>query len=226
MLRIAIGYDERESVAFYTLYHSLMARSSIPLDIIPLNRANIEEAFKRERGHYDSTDFAISRFMVPFLSGYKGWTLFMDCDMLCRVDIAEIANYINLANWYKAVLVCKHDYTPVDEVKFLNAVQTKYRRKNWSSLILFNNERCKKLTPEYVTNAPGLELHQFGWLPDDQIGDLPVEWNWLVGEYKFNPDAKVVHFTRGGPYFKEYKGCDYADEWFREYEQMTRCEQR
>jgi len=226
MLRIAIGYDPRESVAAYVLHHSLHKKSTIPLDVTILNRANIQEAFKRPRGEYDSTDFAISRFMCPFLANYKGWTLFMDCDMLCRVDIAEIAKHINLANWYKSVLVVKHDYTPKDEVKFLNAVQTKYRRKNWSSVILFNNERCRKLTPEYVTNAPGLELHQFGWLSDDQIGELPVEWNWLVGEYAPNPNAKIVHYTRGGPYFKEYRACDYSNEWFSTYEDMIRCDQR
>ena len=118
------------------------------------------------------------------------------------------------------MLVCHHDYVPKTERKFLNQVQTKYPRKNWSSLMLFNNERCTALTPAYINSASGLELHRFGWIDDRLIGALPLEWNWLVGEYPYNPDAKIAHFTRGGPYFDEYRDCDYAAEWFAEFESM------
>jgi hypothetical protein len=80
--------------------------------------------------------------------------------------------------------------------------------------MLFNNARCRALTPEFVNTATGLELHQFKWLADEaEIGSLPLEWNWLVGEYPMNPEAKIAHFTRGGPYFADYAQCDYADEW-------------
>ena len=72
----------------------------------------------------------------------------------------------------KAVLVCKHDYVPKSERKFLDQVQTKYARKNWSSLMLFNNERCRALTPRYVSAASGLELHRFAWTEDRLIGGL------------------------------------------------------
>ena len=109
---------------------------------------------------------------------------------------------------------------PKTERKFLNQVQTKYVRKNWSSLMLFNNERCRALTPEYVNTASGLDLHRFAWIDDALIGSLPLEWNWLVGEYDYNPAAKIVHFTLGGPYFDEYRNCDYAEEWFAERRQM------
>lgn len=224
-MRIYIGYDEKESVSYYTLAHSLHTRSSIPLEIAPLNRTTLRECFTRERGPLESTDFSLSRFMVPFLCGFRGWALFMDCDMLARADIAELASYVNLANWYKAVLVAKHDYIPRDEEKFLGHQQTKYKRKNWSSVMLFNNERCKALTPEYVNSATGLELHQFKWTNDEQIGSLPVEWNWLVEEYAYKQDAKCVHFTRGGPWFREYRDCQYSTEWFDTYYSMVSVKQ-
>jgi hypothetical protein len=144
----------------------------------------------------------------------------MDCDMLCRADFAELAKEME-RQVNKAVLVCKHDYTPNSPRKFLNQVQTVYPRKNWSSVMLLNNERCRALTSQFVNTAPGLELHRFQWLKDDEIGGLPLEWNWLVEEYKYNPAAKVVHFTRGGPYFKEYRNCDYADEWRAELALMN-----
>jgi hypothetical protein len=177
----------------------------------PIRLSNLKSVFTREANAISSTEFSFSRFLTPYLSNYEGWSLFMDCDMLARADFAEI---FALADDRYAVMVGKHDYTPRDAVKFEGHVQTKYEKKNWSSVVLFNNARCRALRPDFVNTASGLELHQFKWLAsDDEIGALPLEWNWLVGEYDFNPDAKVAHFTRGGPYFPAYADEDYSDEW-------------
>ena len=215
MLQVYIGYDPEEAVAYHTLAHSILRRSSIPVSIAPLMRSQLGSLYTRTRGPTESTEFSLTRFLVPALSRYQGWSLFMDCDMLCRADIAELASIAKHAG-DKAVLVCKHNYTPGPTRKFLNKVQTVYPRKNWSSVMLFNNARCTALSADYVNAATGLDLQRFVWLDDALIGDLPLEWNWLVGEYKHNPAAKLVHFTIGGPYFDEYRGCDYADEWFEE----------
>lgn len=219
MLQVYIGYDPRESVAFYTLAHSIFARSSIPLSLAPLMRRHLAHLYTRSRGPTESTEFSLTRFLVPALAGYRGWSIYMDCDMLCRADIAGLASLID-RNADKAVLVCQHDYVPKAERKFLNQVQTRYARKNWSSLMLFNNERCKSLSPAYVNSASGLDLHRFAWADDSLIGAVPLEWNWLVSEYPYRADAKIVHFTRGGPYFDDYRDCDYAGEWFAEFESM------
>jgi hypothetical protein len=220
VLRVYIGYDPGEAVAYHTLAHSILRRSSVPVSIAPLMRSQLGSLYTRERGPTESTEFSLTRFLVPALSGYQGWSLFMDCDMLCRADIAELASLAQGAD-DKAVLVCKHNYTPGPTRKFLNQVQTVYPRKNWSSVMLFNNARCSALTAQYVNSAPGLDLQRFVWLEDARIGELPLEWNWLVGEYKHNPAAKIVHFTIGGPYFDEYRGCDYAEEWFEEHRRMN-----
>lgn len=219
MLGVFIGYDPKESVAFYTLAHSILRRSSTPVTIAPLMQSQLKGLYTRPRGPTESTEFSLTRFLVPHLAGYRGWSVFMDCDMLCRSDIAELAAQIERQP-DKAVLVCKHDYVPKTERKFLDQVQTKYPRKNWSSLMLFNNERCRALTPDYVNSASGLELHRFEWIDDALIGALPLEWNWLVGEYDRRPDAKIVHYTLGGPYFDATRDCDYAQEWFAEFESM------
>jgi hypothetical protein len=179
-------------------------------------QSQLKGVYTRPRGPTESTEFSLTRFLVPHLSGHRGWSLFMDCDMLCRADIAELAAYVERAA-DKAVLVCQHDYVPKTERKFLGQVQTKYPRKNWSSLMLFNNEHCRALAPSYVNSASGLELHRFAWTEDARIGELPLEWNWLVGEYAHNPAAKIVHYTLGGPYFDDYRSCDYAEEWFAEF---------
>ena len=225
MLQVYIGYDPRESVAFYTLAHSIVARSSIPLAIAPLMRRHLGHLYTRSRGPTESTEFSLTRFLVPALSGYSGWSIYMDCDMLCRADIADLIALIE-RNADKAVLVCQHDYVPKTERKFLNQVQTRYTRKNWSSLMLFNNERCKALTSQYVNCATGLDLHRFAWIDDALIGSIPLEWNWLVGEYEYNPKARIAHFTRGGPYFPEYADCDYAGEWRAEFESMRSRDER
>ena len=212
MLHVYIGYDSREPVAYHVLAHSILRHASVPVSITPVKREQLKGLYTRQRGPTESTEFSLTRFLVPALSGFRGWSLFMDCDMLCRVDIAALAGEIDLQA-EKAVLVCKHDYQPNPGNKFLNQVQTVYPRKNWSSLMLFNNERCKALSAGYVNTATGLDLHRFVWTRDELIGDLPLEWNWLVEEYQPRPNARIVHFTRGGPWFDEYKNCDYADEW-------------
>jgi hypothetical protein len=225
MLNVYIGYDPKESAAFYTLAHSILRRASIPVAIAPLMRTQLKNIYTRERGPTESTEFSMTRFLVPYLSGYVGWSMFMDCDMLCLADIGELAQRIDRQP-DKAVLVCKHDYVPRTERKFLDQVQTKYPRKNWSSLMVFNNARCRALTAAYVNSAPGLELHRFNWTEDGSIGEIPLEWNWLVGEYDHSPKAKIVHYTLGGPYFDAYRDCDYAAEWFAEFEAMRHTAQR
>lgn len=210
-LDIYIGYDVAERVAYHALCQSLIEHASRPIRITPIALSGLKGLHSRPRVSQQSTDFSFSRFLTPYLSGYEGWSLFMDCDMLVRADIAEL---FALADERFAVMVAQHDYTPRDEQKFLGHVQLPYPKKNWSSVMLFNNARCRALTPDYVNTASGLDLHQFRWLEgDEQIGELPLEWNWLVGEYPANPAARIAHFTRGGPYFPDYADCDYADEW-------------
>ena len=211
VLDVYIGYDRQEVVAYHVLCQSIVEHASRPVRFTPVNLASLKEVFDRPMLPEQSTEFSFSRFLTPYLSGYAGWALFMDCDMLVRGDLADL---FALADDRYAVMVAQHDYIPRDQVKFLDHVQTRYAKKNWSSVMLMNTGRCRALTSEYVQRASGLELHQFKWLPDDgEIGPLPLEWNWLVGEYDFNPAARIAHFTRGGPYFREYSDCDYADEW-------------
>ena len=115
-------------------------------------------------------------------------------------------------------MVVKHNHVPKEKLKFLNNKQTNYERKNWSSLMLMNNNRCKMLTPEFINNATGLELHRFKWLNDWDIGSIPKKWNYLV-DYDDDLNLNVIsnlHFTEGGPYFENYRNCSYADIWFQE----------
>lgn len=217
-IRVFIGYDSREAVAFDVLSHSIQRRASRPVAIAPVRLEQLEGVFGRERNPLQSTEFSFSRFLTPWLCGFEGWAIFMDCDMLVRDDIARLWS---LRDERYAVQVVKHVHVPKEEVKFLGAVQTKYEKKNWSSVMLMNCARCAALTPDYVNRASGLELHQFKWLEGDHlIGDLPHEWNHLVGFDKPRADASLVHYTIGGPYFDEYRECEYSAEWFAEREAM------
>ena len=211
MIRVFIGYDPREAVAFSVLAHSIHARATVPVSATPLRLSQLGGLFTRPRDPLQSTDFAFSRFLTPYLSGYEGWSLFMDCDMLVRDDIAKLWT---LRDDAFAVMVVKHDHRPRENVKFLGHAQTAYAKKNWSSVMLFNNARCRHLTPEWVSTASGLELHQFKWLDSDSlIGELPRRWNHLVGYDEVDSHAAIVHYTLGGPYFADYAQCEYADEW-------------
>lgn len=148
----------------------------------------------------------------------------MDCDMLVTEDIV---NLWNMRDDRYAVMCVKHDHQPKEDIKFLDAVQTKYQKKNWSSVMMFNNAKCKALTPDYVNTATGLELHQFKWLEnDDLIGEIPQRWNHLVGYNEPNKEAALIHYTLGGPYFHEYADCEHAAAWFAAKERALYVAQR
>jgi len=218
MIDIHIGFDPNEVSAYHVACHSILERATVPVRFTPLRLANLGRRMWRERNPLQSTEFSFSRFLVPSLANFSGWSLFMDCDFMARADLAEL---FALCDDRYAVMVCKHEYVPKTERKFLDQVQTPYGRKNWSSLMLFNNAKCRALTEDYVNTATGLQLHQFKWLENDSlIGDLPLDWNWLVGEYDYKPDARMVHYTLGGPYFADYRDCDYAAEWFAARDRM------
>ena len=208
--------------------HSIFMRSSIPVAIVPLNIGNLKKIYERERDPRQSNEFSFTRFLVPYLSGYQNLAVYFDCDMLVRTDVAELLKCAQ-SGPAKAVYVVQHDYEPRDDVKYLDTVQYRYPRKNWSSVVLWNcsHPSNRRLTPDYINSASGMELHRFQWLRDDEIGPLDVRWNWLVGEYDQPPeDVKNVHWTLGGPYFHEYRNGDFAKEWFSENEKMNYCMQR
>ena len=211
MIRVFIGFDPREAVAFNVLAYSIQARSTVPVSISAVKLSQLRTALTRARHPLQSTDFSLSRFLTPYLSDFSGWSLFMDCDMLMLDDIA---NLWKLRDERFAVMVVKHDHRPRETTKFLGESQSAYEKKNWSSVVLFNNARCRALSPEYVNQASGLDLHQFKWLgSDDLIGELPRGWNHLVGYDAPSREVSVVHYTLGGPYFAEYADCEYADDW-------------
>ncbi|QXP83533.1 glycosyltransferase [Methylococcus sp. Mc7] len=223
-IRIFIGYDPREALAFSVLAHSIHVRASQPVSITPLMLTQLGQAYRRERSPLQSTDFSFSRFLVPYLAGFSGWSVFMDCDMLVLEDIVELWA---LRDERYAVQVVKHNHVPEEEIKFLDAAQTRYEKKNWSSVMLFNNAKCKALTPDYVNTASGLELHQFKWLDDEAlIGEIPHRWNHLVGYDSPSRDVSLVHYTIGGPYFEEYHDCEYSEEWRAELAGMLRVDQK
>ncbi len=225
MIRIFIGFAPRETVAYHVLSHSIHARASAPVSIAPLMLSQLGGLMTRERNSLQSTDFSFSRFLTPYLCGFEGWAIFMDCDMLVLEDIAKLWA---LRDEKYAVMCVKHDHVPKEKTKFLGAQQTKYEKKNWSSVMLFNCAKCTALTPDYVNSASGLDLHRFNWLGDDDlIGEIPHRWNLLVGYDQSIPVDEVsnLHYTIGGPYFHDYKDIDYAAEWFAERDEMLRCEQ-
>ncbi|AUM11634.1 glycosyltransferase [Ketobacter alkanivorans] len=218
MIRVFIGYDPKETVAYNVLSYSIEVNSTQPVAVTPVMLNHLSAIHTRPRNNLSSTEFSFTRFLVPFLCNYEGWALFMDCDMLVRGDMSKLWE---LRDDRYAVQVVKHDHRPSNDIKFLNQPQTKYEKKNWSSVMLMNCAKCKALTPEYVNDASGLQLHQFKWLEnDDLIGEIPHEWNHLVGYDKYNKDALNVHFTEGGPYFREYAGCEYADDWLEMKDRM------
>jgi len=210
LVRIIIGFDQREAVAYHTFCQSIIEHASIPVSFTPL-AINTLKDYKET--HTDkSNDFIYSRFLTPYLNQYQGWAIFADGDMICQADIRELWD---LKDESKALLVVKHDYQTKAHQKYLGNVNENYPRKNWSSVILWNCKHPKHqiLTPDFIANQTGKYLHRFAWLDDNDIGELPMEWNWLAIEYPENRKAKLIHYTLGTPCFKDYKNTEMADIW-------------
>lgn len=214
-IRVFIGYDSRQAVLYNVAQYSIVRHCSQPVSIAPIKLDQLRGVFDRPPASLQSTEFSFSRFLTPYLSNYRGWALFMDCDTLVRADLAELWA---LRDERYAVQCVKHDHQPTSTVKFLGKRQTRYEKKNWTSVMLMNCAKCTALTPEYVSAASGLDLHQFKWLASDElIGALPREWNFLAEYYAHDDNAKLVHFTEGGPYYEATRHVDFAEQWWREF---------
>jgi len=224
-----IGFDPREADAFAVAKASLTRRLTQPIPVrgLVLDHLKAQGLYTRPTSRKDgrlwdeiseapmATEFACSRFLVPFLNDYQGLALFMDCDMLVRSNVVRLFDRFDKS---KAVMVVKHNHQPPEGTKMDGQVQTRYARKNWSSVMLFNcaHPSNKALTPELVNSVPGRDLHAFCWLKDDEIGSLDASWNFLVGHSDPEIVPDIVHFTDGIPTMPGYENSAYADEWHAE----------
>ena len=216
-MRVYIGYDTREDIAYQVSAYSI-SKISPSIKISPLKLTDLKSKglYTREEDKLGSTEFTFSRFLIPALNNYEGWALFCDCDIIFLEPLEKL--FSNLDNKY-AVMCVKHDYKPTNTQKMDGKVQTLYPRKNWSSLVLWNcgHPSNKQLTKDIINhqNTTGKYLHRFSWLNDDEIGELSKEWNWLVGWYQEPLDGKpkALHYTEGGPWFPEHRFCEYHDIW-------------
>jgi hypothetical protein len=209
-IRIFVGFDQREAVAYHVFCQSVIERSSTVVSFTPLANNRIP-GYVEVHGD-GSNAFIYTRFLVPSLMNHQGWALFADGDMVCTTDIARLWAERDPS---KAVQVVQHDYRTKAARKYLGNRNEDYPRKNWSSLILWNcaHPAHAVLTPAFVQSQPGSFLHRFRWLDDAQIGALDPAWNWLAIEYDDNPQARLVHYTLGTPCFKDYQDSSMASLW-------------
>ena len=225
-LRVYMGWDPRDTLAFEVAAHSLRKHASIPVEIVPLKDWELRaqgwfyrSAWINEEGQrFDgrdgiafSTEFSYLRFLVPLLEQHRsGWVLFTDPDVLWRADVAEL---VALAEADKAVMCMKHDHRPRETIKMTGTLQRHYARKNWSSVMLIDPTKNRALT-KYRVNMDSKDwLHTLAWLSDEEIGALPEAWNWLAGWSAPEIEPKLVHFTRGTPDMPGHEDEPYADEW-------------
>lgn len=210
MIDLFCGFDPRESVGFHTFCASVIARATEPVSIHPLSTMGLPEG---------SNNFTLSRFLVPYLMGFKGHAIFVDaCDMLMLGDVAELDA---LFDPRYAVQVVKHpDYISRHDRKYVGTEmecdQSNYARKNWASVAIFNcgHRAWDSRTPSDIADAGAMPLLQFCALDDDEIGALPTEWNVLIDEGQDDTNAKILHWTAGIPTFKHYRNARRSADWF------------
>lgn len=219
-LKIFIGWDSREDIAYQIAKYSIEKHASVPVEIIPLKQKSLrrEGIYTRAADTLASTEFTFTRFLIPELMNFEGWALFIDCDFVALEDVKLL---FDQADDKYAVMCAQHDYTPKGTVKMDGQVQHIYPRKNWSSSMLINCGHLsnRKLNKDVVNDSSitGAYLHRFSWLEDSEVGEFSHEWNWLVGWYKEPNDGspKFLHYTEGGPWFDNYANCEYNHEWYK-----------
>ena len=222
-MRVFIGWDSNEQEAYEVAERTLLEHSGLRAEPLKLKELTLNRMIDRRvtrKGVYlwdhisqapQSTEFALTRFLVPFLCR-EGWALFTDCDVVFLDDARKIMEH---ADPDKAVMVVKHDYVSRETSKMGGAPQTNYGRKNWSSVILWNcsHPAHSRIDLNVVNRFPGKSLHQFCWLADAEIGELPAGWNWLVGVEPKPSPLHVAHFTLGGPWIQGWEGAEYDEVW-------------
>lgn len=217
MINLFCGYDTREAVGFHVFCHSVIKRASAPVRITPLASMGLPEG---------SNSFTTSRFLVPYLMGFKGHAIFVDaCDMLMLGDVAELDAMFD--DGY-AVQVVKHpEYQSQHARKYIGTemecAQSNYERKNWASLMLLNcgHPAWDGMTPADVATFDAIDLLQFEYVRDQQIGALPPEWNVLIDEGQERAGAKLLHWSSGIPAFRHYQNARASQDWFNEFEEIT-----
>ncbi len=215
---VFIGFDSKEEIASLICEYSIKkySKNKIKINHLKLEELRKKGLYKRTHDNLSSTEFTFSRFLVPFLMNYEGWAVFCDSDFLWIDDINKL---FSLKDNKFAVMCVHHEYEPKNIQKKIGAKQLLYPRKNWSSMVLWNcgHPSNKKVNLELVNNETGKYLHRFGWLKNNEIGQIGIEWNWLVGWYdneKIKP--KAIHFTEGGPWLNDnYKTNKYAELWLK-----------
>jgi hypothetical protein len=223
-LNVFIGYDSSLPDISEVCAFSMRRRSSIALAIHFLKLQELVDSglYWRETDPKASTEFTYLRFLVPHLCRYEGMALFCDNDFLWLDDVA---NLLAEGAGDHALHCVQHDHHPPEKYKMDGKVQTRFPRKNWSSLMLFDcgHEANRALDPDRVSTASPAFLHRMQWLNDDQIGSLSRRWNWLEGWYSGRPKSPpgAVHYTRGGPWFDAWKGCDFAELWLEEHREWS-----
>jgi len=214
-MKVFVGYDTREDIAYQVCKHSIISKQP-QADVRPLHQQELRDTgwYTRPVDKLASTEFTFTRFLVPELSNFNGWALFMDCDMILTTDIKEL---FDQADDRYAVMCVKHDYTPREGIKMDGQKQTIYPRKNWSSVVLWNcGHPSNKVVTQNFVNDPektGAYLHRFSWLKDEEIGSLDHTWNYLVGVYDDIDKPNLIHYTEGGPWFENYRNCEFAQLW-------------
>ena len=227
--RVFVGYDSREPEQYAVACASLKKVSSVPVCIQPLDIRALAAMglFRRRQFTEDhqihdilddgpaTTEFTYTRYLVPALCQWKGWALFVDPDFLFRHDPARLFTETIKTNSHLAAMVVQHAHASEETTKMRGQLQTKYHRKNWASFVLFNcgHVNNRLLTPYRVCVSNKKWLHGFGWLKDQEIGELSVRWNWLEGISDPDYDPGAVHYTRGTPNMPGYENAAYADEW-------------
>lgn len=220
-INVYIGYDQREDLAYQVCRASILKHCGPETNIFKIEPIvqdwlRAKSIYTRQKDIFASTDFSLTRFLTPYLNNYEGYAIFMDLDFVVTGNLLKEVDMSIKKDNDKAVWLVKHDYISRVQRKMDNKIQHAYPKKNWSSFMIFDcaHPAMRTLTPEYINQATSQDLHQFRWINEKLVGELPIDFNFLVGEYNKSKKLPLcLHFTLGLPFVGEIFTNDYLDVW-------------
>lgn len=216
-IRVFIGSGEASRLERKTLVHSLRKHTSRELEIIVFNGTH--NALEREgcepvlaglpldlKVRNEATEFGLYRFLIPELCDFSGRAIWLDSDMVCLSDIAELWD------------------APLDGCDFL-AKPKAYDDdlgEGWGlSVMLIDCSRCRFDLKRIFADIDQQRFEvkdftqmtaKFRSLHDYRIGAIPAGWN----DFDFaNDNTRLIHYTNLRTQPWKFPGHPFGDLWYR-----------
>ena len=190
-IKIFVGTSANgeDGEAELTLEYTLKKHSSQPIEVTWMRQSKDPHSpFNGWKTKTWATPFSGFRWAIPELCNFQGRAIYMDVDMICLADIAELIN-VDMAG------------KPALGKPYNGVIET--------SVMLMDCEALKKHMPS-IDNMKQTDKVQvsMSWKVKPLMGKLDNRWNVFDGEYYDVSNMWILHYTK-------MSSQPWQPKWFR-----------